>query len=354
MGLWEFLQQWRPSRVTVGVAASIFLHLAVVAIILWGGLIIPSREKAKKGDALIVELPKADEPAPAGTFPVRRSPHRRRRPGRAHRRAPRSLLRHRRRSSGPPPRRKSVGSRARRGRRRQHRPLRGRPSRHRASPRRKSPGRLLPEPAPKVAEPTPSPAEKAPAGPPAAPAPQRPPAEQQVARLPPAGPAPGPPAPDMRTALRRGAGGTGLQGRGGIEGEPIRLDSEDPRYNDYLEQIRRRIKAKWGYPCIQAERSCEYKEATLDIEFGILKDGRVQFVDIVHASDYRDLRPVRGHRDQAGVPISAGASGHAERGEAGQRRGADPGALRLLHRRSPRSPTCCADSRNCCKSGPLA
>ncbi|HVG80224.1 MAG TPA: hypothetical protein VNF03_18900, partial [Patescibacteria group bacterium] len=67
MGLWEFLQQWRPSRVTVGVAASIFLHLAVVAIILWGGLIIPSREKVKKGDALIVELPKADEPAPAGT-----------------------------------------------------------------------------------------------------------------------------------------------------------------------------------------------------------------------------------------------------------------------------------------------
>ena len=53
--------------------------------------------------------------------------------------------------------------------------------------------------------------------------------KQQVARLPPAGPAPGPPAPDMRTALRLGAGGTGLQGRGGIEGEPIRLDSEDPR-----------------------------------------------------------------------------------------------------------------------------
>ena len=107
-----------------------------------------------------------------------------------------------------------------------------------------------------------------------------------MARVPPAGPAPGPPAPDMRTALRRGAGGTGLQGRGGIEGEPIRLDSDDPRYNDYLEQVRRRIQEKWGYPCIQAERSCEYKEATLDIEFGILKDGRVQFVDVVHASEY--------------------------------------------------------------------
>jgi TonB family protein len=41
-----------------------------------------------------------------------------------------------------------------------------------------------------------------------------------------------------------------------------------------------------GYPCIKTERFCEYKEATLDIEFGILKDGRVQFVDVVHASEY--------------------------------------------------------------------
>jgi TonB family protein len=108
-----------------------------------------------------------------------------------------------------------------------------------------------------------------------------------VARVPPAGPAPGPPVPDMRTALRRGAGGTGLQGRGGIEGEPIRLDSEDPRYNDYLEQIRKRIQEKWGYPCIKSDRSCEYIETMLEIEFGILKDGRVQFVDVVRTSEYQ-------------------------------------------------------------------
>src|SRR4029450_12586928 len=68
MGLWEFLRQWRPSRVTVGVVASILLHLAVVALVLWGGRILPdSRWKVKKGDALIVELPKPEEPAPAGT-----------------------------------------------------------------------------------------------------------------------------------------------------------------------------------------------------------------------------------------------------------------------------------------------
>jgi len=286
MGLWEFLQQWRPSRVTVGVAASIFLHLAVVAIILWGGLIIPSREKVKKGDALIVELPKADEPAPAGTPgpPVappapaaRPSP-----PPSAPKPAPTPPA-VQRAPAPPEERRVATAPRPPAPTPPAPRPAEPAPS----VPQTQEAGPAPAEPAPKVAEPTPSPAEKAPAGPPAAPAPQSPPAEQQVARLPPAGPAPGPPAPDMRTALRRGAGGTGLQGRGGIEGEPIRLDSDDPRYNDYLEQVRRRIQEKWGYPCIQAERSCEYKEATLDIEFGILKDGRVQFVDVVKNSEYQ-------------------------------------------------------------------
>jgi TonB family protein len=138
-----------------------------------------------------------------------------------------------------------------------------------------------PEPVAKPAAPTPSPAPPAPA------APTRPSLEQQVASLPQGSAPQAPPAPDMRTALRRGAGGTGLASRGGIEGDPIRLDSEDPRYNDYLEQIRRRIQDKWGYPCVKTERSCEYKEAALEIDFGILKDGRLQFVQVVHNSDYQ-------------------------------------------------------------------
>ncbi len=90
----------------------------------------------------------------------------------------------------------------------------------------------------------------------------------------------------MRTALRRGAGGTGLPGRGGIEGEPIPLDSDNPRFNDYLEQVRRRIKDKWVYPCIRTGQNCEYMEATLEIEFGILKDGRLQFIEVVRRSEY--------------------------------------------------------------------
>lgn len=98
--------------------------------------------------------------------------------------------------------------------------------------------------------------------------------------------------PDIRTALRRGGGGGGAgglgQGRGGIEGEPIPLDSRDPKYNDYLDQVRRRIKAKWSYPCVQVpgSRDCEYKSAQLVVEFGIAKDGRVPFVTVRRESGY--------------------------------------------------------------------
>jgi TonB family protein len=95
--------------------------------------------------------------------------------------------------------------------------------------------------------------------------------------------------PDLRAALRRGggggAGGLGIA-RGGIEGEPIPLDTDDPKYNDYLDRIRRMIKAKWGYPCVKSPltRECEYKTTHLVVEFGILKDGRLQFVDVRQSS----------------------------------------------------------------------
>ena len=96
--------------------------------------------------------------------------------------------------------------------------------------------------------------------------------------------------PDIR-ALRRGSGGDGPPGgrgggRGGIEGEPIPLDSPDPKYNDYLERVRQKIKANWGYPCVKNNRTkeCEYKSAHLVVEFGILKNGQVQFVDVQQSS----------------------------------------------------------------------
>jgi TonB family protein len=131
--------------------------------------------------------------------------------------------------------------------------------------------------------------------------------------------------PDIRTALRRGGGGGGAgglgQGRGGIEGEPIPLDSRDPKYNDYLDQVRRRIKAKWSYPCVQVRgsRDCEYKSAQLVVEFGIAKDGRVPFVTVRRESGYEiydefavnaiklasPFPPVPDSLSKAGIPILA-------------------------------------------------
>jgi outer membrane biosynthesis protein TonB len=109
--------------------------------------------------------------------------------------------------------------------------------------------------------------------------------DRQVASLPPGGPA-RPSASDVRAALRAGAGGRG-QGRGGIEGDPIPLDSPDGRYSDYLEQVKRKITEKWGYPCVKNTRTrdCEAITTSLDVQFGILKDGRIQYVEIVRVSD---------------------------------------------------------------------
>jgi TonB family protein len=115
-----------------------------------------------------------------------------------------------------------------------------------------------------------------------------PPADARTATVPSPGSVP---APDLRAALRRGGGGGagGLTGgRGGIDGEPIPLDSKDPRYGDYLELVRRKIQANWSYPCVKnpVTHVCEHKGAQLIIEFGILKDGRVQFVELRQSSGF--------------------------------------------------------------------
>ena len=48
------------------------------------------------------------------------------------------------------------------------------------------------------------------------------------------------------------------------------------------------IQAKMSYPCVKnaQTRECEIVPAQLSIEFGILKDGNLQFVEVVSAAKY--------------------------------------------------------------------
>ena len=297
MGLWEFLQQWSRGRVVVGVVASLLIHVLVAGGLLWGlAPELAPKWTPKPGDALIVELPKPDEPASAGSPsappPPAGSPAPLER--KAVTPAPRC-------ETPPPPREERRVASAPRAPEpappapRAPEPL---PTPAEPAPRVTEPAPPVTEPAPRAAEPAPRAADPAPPAPaPAAPgpAPQVPVApteprpqggERQVASLPPGGPA-GPSASDVRAALRRGAGGRG-QGRGGIEGDPIPLDSDDARFSEYLEQVRRRIKENWGYPCVRnaVTRECKVHETSLLVDFGILKDGRVQFVEVVRMADH--------------------------------------------------------------------
>jgi TonB family protein len=327
MGLREFLRQWQGSRVAGGVALSVLLHVVVAALVLWAPWPSPTT-MVKRGEPLIVELPPAPEsPPPGSPAPAVRSP------------APPA------REAAPPP----APPRARPAPKPAPRvaaappvpPPVPRPAPPPVEPRLPEPPAVAepkpapppqpPEPAPRVAEPAPQlpaapPSPPAPAPPsppvPASPSPPVPasPAEPstRVAALPPSSARP---VPDIRS-LRRGTGGAGGsgEGRAGIEGEPIPLDSTDPRYSDYLDQVRRRIKDKWGYPCVKnaGTRECEYKTAQLVVEFGIAKNGKVPFITVVRSSGYpiyddyavnavklADFPPIPDSFSKTGVPIQA-------------------------------------------------
>jgi protein TonB len=130
------------------------------------------------------------------------------------------------------------------------------------------------EPAPEAVVRTPTPVEPAPSpAPPSETATPAPPAPPQVAVARP---------PD---SLRRqpGEGGGGLigGGRGGVEGTPIPLDTQEPKYQDYFNKVRERIKANWIYPRPAGERGIE---GELLIEFHIAKDGRVSYIQLRNSS----------------------------------------------------------------------
>jgi TonB family protein len=285
MGLWEFLRQWQGGRLAAGIVTSVLIHVLLAWAVLSGlsGSLSP-RLVPKKGDTIIVELPKPDEPANAGNPsappaparppapPVPSRPSVASRPVPPARETPPAPHEERRVASAPRPAEPPIAKAPE------------------PAPRSPEPTPSAAEPAPRAAEPAPSAAEPAPRA--VEPAP-RPPAqvearreggERQVAALPPRPAAPS--VGDVRAALR-GAGGQG-QGRGGIVGDPIPLDSEDQRYSEYLEQVRQRIKEKWGFPCVRRPGAgeCEPHTTSLEVEFGILKDGRVQFVDLVRSADH--------------------------------------------------------------------
>jgi TonB family protein len=278
-------------RPVVGIGASILLHVLLALVVVWLGM--PGRlPQAKRGEPLFVELPDIPEPAPRGNPAARESG-----PAAPERAAVKPA----------PPARPTAPSRP------------TPPVVAKAPPPPVAQPRPAEPPAPKtplpdpdrVASRVPEPAtsspksEESPPAPdglkPAAPAPAPPATSREVSTPEPAPPqaadprtamAPSPgstPAPDLRAALRRGGGAGGLAGgRGGIEGEPIPLDSRDPRYNDYLERVRRKIQGNWSYPCVKNPDThvCEHKGAQLIVEFGILKDGRVQFVELRQSSGF--------------------------------------------------------------------
>ena len=264
-----------------GVLVSILVHVLVTWGVLWSLKVgMTPQWVPKKGDSIIVELPRPEEPASAGSpaapAPAAAARQRPPAPARPTPPAPRP-------APAPPREERQVASAPR-------------PAEPPPAPRAPEPAPRAPEPAPRAPEPAPSAAEPATPTPPAAEAAPRPappvpevhrePTERQVASLPPGGRS-APSIGDVRAALRQGAGGRG-QGRGGIEGDPIPLDSADARYSDYLEQIRRRIKEKWGFPCVRNAQTgqCDHYTTSLDVHFGILKDGRVQFVDVVKPSNH--------------------------------------------------------------------
>ena len=266
-----------PLAVAVGVSVGFHLVLLAVALLVRPPANTPAM---KRGEPLFVELPQADELAQRGAPAAPAS-------------APKAMAtppappavkaQPQPRLAPSPPRPSPREARAPQQPRAPEQTAAVSPPARPATPEPPAPdGLQAPTPPPTAAEPMVNEPARAPETPPREASPPQP----RVATVPPQ-----PPLVDSRTALRRGGpGGAGGSGEGwaGIEGEPIPLDSSDPKYNDYLERVRRMIKEKWGYPCIKdiATGHCDYKSARLVIVFGILKDGRVPMLEVAQQSGY--------------------------------------------------------------------
>lgn len=92
---------------------------------------------------------------------------------------------------------------------------------------------------------------------------------------------PSPPAPSIFRNPGTGGGGLRGGGRGGVEGEPIPLDTPEPKYQDYFNKIREKIKANWIYPREAGDRGLQ---GELLLEFHIAKDGRLEYLQLRNSS----------------------------------------------------------------------
>jgi len=56
----------------------------------------------------------------------------------------------------------------------------------------------------------------------------------------------------------------------------------------YPEVVKAHIRSRWGYPCIPSPTTsaCEYKDATVVLQFGIRKDGTLAYVRVLKSSGY--------------------------------------------------------------------
>jgi protein TonB len=265
-----------PFAVAIGISVGFHLLLLAVALLVRTPASSPAM---KRGEPLFVELPQADQPAERGA-PASPSAAPKTPPTPPAPPAVKAQPQPRVAPSPPQPSPREV--RAPQPRAPEQTAAATAPPRA-ATPEAPAPdGTQAAAPAAKPAEPMVNEPERLAETPPREASPPQP----RVAAVPPQ-----PPMVDSRSALRRGGpGGAGGSGEGwaGIEGEPIPLDSSDPKYNDYLDRIRRMIKEKWGYPCIKdlASGHCDYKSARLVIVFGILKDGRVPVVEVAQQSGY--------------------------------------------------------------------
>lgn len=227
---------------------SVLFHIGLVALIIFAAKSFPP--VVKQGEPLFVELPQPDErPAPAG------------RPGAASKAAP---------SPQPKaPARPAVRPQAPQALARATPPPEPGPS-------AKAPAAPAPAPAPKE--------EAAPSSPEASTSQQSP---QQLPLT----------AGDNRYALipkldvppklpgdgeaGGGLGGRGGEGLGGRDGEPVPLDTPDPRYTDYFEILRKKIREKWVIP---QDVWTAGRPRNSMVLMTIAKDGRLSGVNLQYAS----------------------------------------------------------------------